>query len=588
MIHKIYASDNRFKTIEFQAGLNVILADKKQESGEKDSRNGLGKTSLINIMHFCFGSDINKKLLPIDQIEDWTFFIELDLFQEKIIASRSIKNPNIIKVQGNISAFPIVAEKEQSEHFYKNTEWKKLLGICFFDLPSDMDKKYAPTFRNLISYFLRSGIDAYSSPFSYFRGQPAWNTQVNNAYLLGLNWEHAVTAQKIKDKATAIKSLNAAVKLAIIPSQGDLEAERVRLQVEIDRDKIALAEFKVHHQYDQIQKEVNLLTQIIHEGTNTSLVLHRKLERYEASIQSEQAPDVSSVELLYKEAGLHFGENIKKTLADAKIFHSTITHNRANFLKVETEQIKNQISINNNNIEINTNKRADLMIVLKTHGALEEFNLLQNLLSEKKTRLENIKLKIIDIQQISIQRTQIKAERIELEKKLQRDYEQLRLEWEKAISGFNENSISLYNECGNLIINVSENGYSFDVEIPRSNSEGVGKMKIFCYDLMLVDLMSAQNKLNFLVHDSTIFDGVDSRQIAHALELAHKKAVENNFQYICTFNSDMLPENNFSKGFNIHNFVRLTLKDHDPKDSLLGFRFNECREGAGQQMKNIC
>ena len=57
MIYKIYASDKRFKTIEFKKGLNVILADRKEESGKKDSRNGLGKTTLINILHFCFGSD---------------------------------------------------------------------------------------------------------------------------------------------------------------------------------------------------------------------------------------------------------------------------------------------------------------------------------------------------------------------------------------------------------------------------------------------------------------------------------------------------------------------------------------------------
>lgn len=578
MIHKIYASDHRFKTVEFQTGLNVILADKKHESGKKDSRNGLGKTSLINIMHFCFGADLNKKLLPIDQIEDWTFFIEFDLLQEKIIASRSIKNPSEIKVQGNVSVFPIAAEKDQLGHCYsyKNTEWKKLLGICFFDLPAAFDKKYVPTFRNLISYFLRSGIDAYSLPFSYFRGQPAWSTQAHSAYLLGLNWEHASTAQEIKDKSTAVKSLNAAVKLAIIPSQGDLEAERVRLQIELDHEKIALAEFKVHHQYYQIQEEANLLTQIIHDLTNKILVLRRKLERYEASIQSEQAPDLSSVELLYKEAGLHFGEALKKTLADAKTFHSKIVQNRANFLQVEIEQIKNQITINNNNIEISTNKRADLMIILQTHGALEEFSFLQERLSEKKAKLENIKLKIIDLQQISVQKTQIKAEKIELEKKLQRDYEQSRIEREKAVIGFNENSKSLYNEPGNLIINISENGYSFNVEIPRSNSEGVGKMKIFCYDLMLVDLWSKQNKINFLVHDSTIFDGVDSRQIAHALERAHENALKSNFQYICAFNSDMLPEKDFSTGFNIHHFVRLTLNDQDPKDSLMGFRFNEC------------
>jgi len=577
MIYKIYASDPRFKTVEFQMGLNVILADKKQESGEKDSRNGLGKTTLINVMHFCFGADLNKKVLPVDEIKDWTFFIEIDLCGARIVASRSISNPGIVKVQGNTSVLPVLTEKDQKEHFdfYKISEWKKLLGICFFGLPSLSRTKYVPTFRNLISYFMRSGVDAYSRPFSYFRSQPPWNTQVHNAFLLGLNWEHASVAQEIKDKNKAVTSLNAAIKTGIVSSKGELEAERVRLQIELDREKSALSEFKVHPQYQQIQEQANSLTQEIHDLSNKNLMLRRKLERYEESIKSEHAPDVSAVSQLYEEAGMHFGDSIKKTLAEAKAFHSEIVQNRKHFLQVEIEQIKNQLSANNKNIENGTNKRADLMAVLQTHGALEEFTILQERLLEKKGHLENIKAKIIDIQEMSVRKKEIKAEKIELETKLQRDYEQSRPEWEKAVAGFNENSQALYNESGNLIINVSEGGYSFDVEIPRSNSEGVGKMKIFCYDLVLVDLFSKQKKINFLVHDSTIFDGVDSRQTAHALEHAHKKALESGFQYICAFNSDMLPEADFSEGFDINSFVRLTLKDQDPKDSLMGFRFDE-------------
>lgn len=92
---------------------------------------------------------------------------------------------------------------------------------------------------------------------------------------------------------------------------------------------------------------------------------------------------------------------------------------------------------------------------------------------------------------------------------------------------------------------------------------------------MLVNLFAERGKINFLFHDSTIFDGVDSRQTAHALEHAHQKAMESGFQYICAFNSDMLPTSDFSKDFNIQKFVRLTLNDQDPKDSLMGFRFNE-------------
>lgn len=44
---------------------------------------------------------------------------------------------------------------------------------------------------------------------------------------------------------------------------------------------------------------------------------------------------------------------------------------------------------------------------------------------------------------------------------------------------------------------------------------------------------------------------------------------------ICAFNSDMLPRDDFSGEFDVNSFVRLTLKDQDPKESLMGFRFDE-------------
>ncbi len=238
-------------------------------------------------------------------------------------------------------------------------------------------------------------------------------------------------------------------------------------------------------------------------------------------------------------------------------------------------EIKNQISQNDQVIETEMTNRANLMSVLNTHGALEEFTILQEHLLEKKSKLENICQRIADLQEMSVRKKEIKAEKIELETKLQRDYELSKPEWEKAVAEFNENSKALYNESGNLIINVSEDGYSFRVEIPRSSSEGVGKMKIFCYDLMLVDLFAKRNMINFLIHDSTIFDGVDSRQTAHALEHAQLKALQTGFQYICAFNSDMLPLNDFNSNFDLNSFVRITFKDQDPKDSLMGFRFNE-------------
>ena len=152
--------------------------------------------------------------MPINEISDWTFFIEFDLCGEKIIAGRNIKNAGIVKLNSNFSSFPIKPERDKNDdlYFFNLLDWRKLLGICLFGIPSTSRTRYIPTFRNLISYFIRTGIDAYSRPFTYLRNQNAWQSQVANAFLLGLNWEHASAVQELKDKDKAVKSLNNAVK----------------------------------------------------------------------------------------------------------------------------------------------------------------------------------------------------------------------------------------------------------------------------------------------------------------------------------------------------------------------------------------
>lgn len=177
---------------------------------------------------------------------------------------------------------------------------------------------------------------------------------------------------------------------------------------------------------------------------------------------------------------------------------------------------------------------------------------------------------------MNLQRDQkeVKTKKIQMESILSRDYEESRYNWEKAVLGFAQNSQELYVNPGKLLIDISENGYKFKIEIPSKDSDVIGKMNIFCYDLILADIFSGRGKMDFLIHDSTIFDGVDSRQKGLALQYAHKKAISNNFQHICTFNSDMLPLDEFKDDFNISDYIRLSLDDHDPKGSVLGFRFD--------------
>ncbi len=99
-------------------------------------------------------------------------------------------------------------------------------------------------------------------------------------------------------------------------------------------------------------------------------------------------------------------------------------------------------------------------------------------------------------------------------------------------------------------------------------------MKVFCYDMTIASLWADKSPSpKLVVHDSAIFDGVDERQRALALEVAATEAEARQFQYICTLNSDEVPWAEFTPGFDLRAFVRATLTDATVSGSLLGLRF---------------
>ena len=104
-------------------------------------------------------------------------------------------------------------------------------------------------------------------------------------------------------------------------------------------------------------------------------------------------------------------------------------------------------------------------------------------------------------------------------------------------------------------------------------------MKILCFDLALLQMQHMAGRgIDFVIHDTILYDSVDTRQRALAFERAHRVATETGGQYICTVNSDMIPGLDFTDGFDFQQHVRLTLSDSSPSESLFGMRFDRSNE----------
>ena len=582
MILAVRADRVSFKTVKFTAGFNVILADRTKDSTKRDTRNGLGKSTLIEIIHFCLGGGATAgKGIMVERLHDWTFFLDLLLHGKQITVARSTATAKKVTISGDTTGWVIQpqADRKTGEPTLSIPEWNTVLGHLMFGLSSfETAKKYSPTFRSLISYIIRRGPDAYTVPFEHFRKQNEWDKQVNNAFLLDLAWEDGSAWQELRDRKKIVEELQKAAKAGmldeLVGTIGELESQKVLLDRRANQERTDLRTFKVHERYHEIEQRANTLTSEIHGLVNENVADRQLIAYYERSLKEEREPTSSDLFEVYDEAEVVLGESVRKRLDEVEAFHKQLLLNRRVFLASEVDQLRRKVEVRERTIEQDTAARSELMQVLSTHRALEEHTQLERLYLGTLAELKDVVTRIDRLRQFEEGRSKLRIDQEMLTQRARRDYMDRRPRWEPAVSIFNSLSEALYKSPGRLVVDVGPTGFKFNVEIVRSSSEGITSMKVFCYDLTLAKLWADREPSpRLLMHDSTIFDPVDTRQRAVALELAQRESDESGFQYICTINSDMVPRDEFSDGFRFESFVRLILTDATDDGGLLGIRY---------------
>ena len=582
MIHSIDCNKPSFKKIILREGFNVILAERTKEATEKDSRNGLGKSTLIEIIHFCLGAD-KGETLSNSQLDGWTFKLEIDLCGKKYSVSRNTSDPNKIIIEGDCHDWKIkpTVDKKSRKQILSRADWNKCLGSLVFDIQPVYDEfKYAPTFRSLISYFIRRNGQrgGFLTPFQQYKTQLEWDIQVSNAFLLGLGWEYASKLQVIKDRVKILKQLKQEAQSGLLTNLmgnvGELESRKIRIEAQVRDEDSQLKSFKVHPQYNQIEKEANDLTKKIHELVNMNINDRMRLEYYEVSLSEEKEARTETIIRVYEEAGLVFPDLIAKEIDEVLDFHRKVVANRKDFLANEMNMLRSNISRHEEEMKKMTSRRTELMQILQSQGALEEFDELQKNHQNNVAQLKDISIRLENLKKFDQGKSAVAIEQELLHQQANIDLSERESQRKEAILTFNDNSKALYEEPGTLSINFMKTGFKFGIVIERSGSHGINNMKIFCYDLMLARLWAKKTKTPiFLIHDSNIFDGVDERQIALALQLAESESSKHGFQYICTFNSDMIPRKDFKDDFDFDSKVIMKLTDATIDGGLLGTRF---------------
>jgi len=584
MITQVRANKSTFRDIRFSRHFNLVLAERTDASSNRDSRNGLGKSLLLEILHFCLGARGTRgRGVVVDALQDWVFRVDLERNGRELAFSRAVADEERrwVYVESSFEGWPIQPRINDARARLGVPDENRLLGRMLFGLSEEIERTaWGPSYRSLISYLMRRAPDGFLDPFTHDRNQQEWDKQVNVAYYLDLNWRDAASFQELRAQKKVIDQLDKAVKEGGLPSylgsEGALEAERVRLQQDVQRRVERLASFEVRDDYKEIEQEVSRLAEEAHRLVNSNIRDHRYAELYATRLDDELGTPISGpeVERLYEEAQITLPELVRRRLSDVKEFHDSVVENRRAYLQTEIERLEGEIVDRDAAIQEIDEHRAEMMKVLEASGALEEYTRLQELLIEMRGRLHDVESRLTRLKEVTEAKAQWESARTSLIQRARTRYDELRAERDRAIALFNANTEALYEEPGRLIIDVTERGLVFNIDIERSDSHGVSNMKIFCFDLMLMQLWaSRRGGPGFLVHDSALFDGVDERQIAAALRLAHAEAERLDFQYICAMNSDDLPRAELGKDSPVLRGVAIELHDQDPSGRLLGVEF---------------
>ncbi|HHQ4758135.1 TPA: ABC-three component system protein [Aeromonas hydrophila] len=572
MIHHIFSTLPSFKNLgDLKPGLNVLLAQKHEGATSKQTRNRAGKTSFVELVHFLLGANADPaSIFRTSALAEHTFGMDFELKSGRSVVERSGSS----KAKVNVTISPDAKAK------FSATEWCSFLGEQMFGLGSlEAAGSKPPSFRSLFAYFARrQASGAFMTPEKQAAMQGTGDMQVALMFLLGLDWQIARDWQVVRDREKTLEELRKAAGNgafgSIIGKAADLRTELTIQGARLKKLHAEVETFQVLPEYRELEVESSSLTRQLNELANANTIDFSAIRDLESALASEVPPDLEDLQAVYQEAGIVLPSLVKRRYEDVKSFHESVVRNRKDYLSSELEAAKLRIELRDGKKAQLDQRRSEILNILKSHGALEQFIKLQGELGRLESEVETLRQRFEAAEQLEGTKNELDIERNRLMIRLRRDFAEQKDRLAEAIVAFEETSQRLYESAGSMTIDETSNGPVFKFPMQGERSKGIKNMQIFCFDMMLMRLCAKRHMgPGFLIHDSHLFDGVDGRQVISALRLGSEIAQELGFQYIVTMNEDDAFKETID-GFDLHDYVLPThLTDATENGGLFGIRF---------------
>lgn len=579
MIVEIGSTLPSFRTQRFHPGLNVLLADRTRSSAETGSRNGAGKSSLVEIVHFLLGGRVGKgSVLRADALRYVTFHGVFTFGGHSVTARRKPSDPSKVRIETRHPDAAFIGwESDDDGPFVELDAWCEWLGKSAFGLPMPKPPSL-PSFRAMFGFFARRREDGgFLLPSTYEPQIPRGKTNFALAYLLDLDVElvrQFEVLRKEKSDFDAARRKAALLEGAPKETAAKLRSASVLADERAREAALAVSAFRVLDHYEEVAADAMAKKLELERLSTQAAEIDTTLEHLERAIADEGIGDERDLVTLFQTAGVQLPGTVVKTFEEVRSFHRSVVANRRKYLEAQIDEARDMQKTLRLDIERLSGERSSLLTLLEATGAFTDLVGLQRRLAKEEARAERLRARLEEAESDSRASSRFALRRETLRDRLETDLLARTRQVDAAVLEVGRTLRKLYgNREGGLEVSAVKSGLDVKVTLEGDRSGGISNMEIFAFDLALFRLVSERlGGPGFLIHDSHLFDGVDLRQVALALERGSDAADDLRKQYIVTMNSDIFASLPFAPEFGFEDSVLPKKLDDTEFGGLFGMK----------------
>ncbi|MDO9167719.1 MAG: DUF2326 domain-containing protein [Methylobacter sp.] len=588
-LSKLYSNkSDQFSAINFNSGVNVVIAEiRLAENLRKDTHN-LGKTTLGRLLDFCLlaGRDKNFFLFKhLEVFKEFEFFLEIELSDGTYVTvRRSVKNASKVSFKKHVSP---------NQDFSKltNADWDHIdipfeTARTILDSLLDFRTLKPWTFRNSLGYLLRSQ-DEYRDIFELrFTKHVHWKPFL--AHILGFDAELIKHYYEKEQELEQIKTKEQTIKDELGGSVEDLsKIEGILLlkKKEVEKRTLLLDAFDFRSEdKDLTKKLVDELDERIALLNAERYSLNQNRKKIRTALQEDAIFfNPEEAQRLFKEAGVLFQGQIKKDFEQLIAFNRAITNERSGYLKEELAEVEANLKHINSELNLLGKKRSETLSFLSETDVFNRYRQLTDELVTLRADVTSYERRRVSLRRLQELRAEIRTlteERGHLQTQIETNVENQNTDQTSLFTAiriyFSEIIEEVIDRKAVLSVSPNREGHlEFKVAIldehgnETSADDGFTYRKLLCiaFDLALLRAHLNYKFPRFVYHDG-VFESLDNRKKEKLLGVIRTYADLGVQSIITLIDSDLPKQTEENTEVFDSEEIVLTLHDEGP-DGLL-------------------